>query len=62
VRVAEGPGDNRVQGTLTTSMYLGDKWEHLFHLGETRLRAYGGVPLAAGEHWLEIPRADLWVF
>src|SRR6201987_565306 len=31
VRVAAGPGDNRVQGTLTTSMYLGDKWEHLFH-------------------------------
>jgi iron(III) transport system ATP-binding protein len=62
VRLADGPGDNRVRLPLVTSMYLGDKWEHLFHLGEMRLRAYGGAPLAAGEHWLEIPRADLWVF
>ena len=62
VRVADGPGDNRVKLPLVTSMYLGDKWEHLFHLGEMRLRAYGHAPLAAGEHWLEIPRGDLWVF
>jgi iron(III) transport system ATP-binding protein len=62
VRLVEGPGDNRVKLALVTSMYLGDKWEHLFHLGETRLRAYGNAPLAVGEHWLEIPRNDLWVF
>jgi len=62
VQLAEGPGDNRVRLPLVTSMYLGDKWEHLFHLGETRLRAYGQVPLAAGEHWLDLPRSDLWVF
>ena len=62
VRMADGPGDNRVRLTLVTSMYLGDRWEHLFHLGETRLRAYGHAPLAAGEHWLELPRADFWVF
>ena len=29
-------------------MYLGDKWEHLFALGDERLRAYGDAPLAAG--------------
>jgi iron(III) transport system ATP-binding protein len=62
VRVAGGPGDNRVRLPLVTSMYLGDKWEHLFQLGEMRLRAYGSAPLADGEHWLEIPRSDLWVF
>jgi iron(III) transport system ATP-binding protein len=62
VRLADGPGDNRVQLPLVTSMYLGEKWEYLFQLGEMRLRANGSVPLAAGEHWLEIPRGDLWVF
>ena len=62
VRVADGPGDNRVRLPLVTSMFLGDKWEHLFHLGAARLRAYGHAPLEAGEHWLEIPRRDLWVF
>ncbi|MEO7335853.1 MAG: ABC transporter ATP-binding protein [Caldimonas sp.] len=62
VRVATGPGENHVQLPLVTSMYLGDRWEHLFHLGAMRLRAYGHAPLPAGEHWLEVPRGDLWVF
>ena len=62
VRVADGPGDNHVRLPLVTSMFLGDRWEHLFHLGASRLRAYGNAPLAEGEHWLEIPRADFWVF
>jgi iron(III) transport system ATP-binding protein len=62
VRVADGPGDNRVRLPLVTSMFLGDRWEHLFHLGASRLRAYGHAALDAGEHWLEIPRRDLWVF
>jgi len=62
VRVAEGPGENRVRLPLVTSMYLGDKWEYLFHLGEMRLRAYGREALSTGEQWLEIPKNDLWVF
>ena len=62
VRVADAGGDNRVRLPLVTSMYLGDRWEHLFHLGPMRLRAYGAAPLAAGEHWLEIPRDGLWIF
>jgi iron(III) transport system ATP-binding protein len=62
IRIAEGPGDNRLAADLSTSMYLGDKWEHLFHVGGARVRAYGDRPLAAGRHWLELPREQLWVF
>ena len=62
IRIAEGPGENRIAADLTTSMYLGDKWEHLFHVGEERLRAYGERPLATGRHWLEVPKSELWVF
>ena len=62
IRIAAGPGDNHLAADLTTSMYLGDKWEHLFALGEERLRAYGDRPLDAGRHWLEVPRSSLWVF
>ncbi len=62
VRMADGPGENRIRLPLVTSMYLGDRWEHLFHLAQLRLRAYGNTPLQSGEHWLEIPRQDLWVF
>jgi len=62
VRLADGPGDNRVQPELTTSMFLGDKWEHVFHLGKTLMRAHGACMLQRGKHWVEIPREDLWVF
>ena len=62
VRVAGGPGENHLKLALVTSMFLGDRWEHLFHLGAMRLRAYGNAQLPGGEHWLELPRADLWVF
>jgi len=62
VRVADAAGDNRVRLPLVTSMYLGEKWEHLFSAGELRLRAYGDAPLPKGEHWLEIARDDMWVF
>jgi iron(III) transport system ATP-binding protein len=62
VRLADGPGENRVHLPLVTSMFLGDRWEYLFHLGASRLRAYGSAPLESGAHWLEIAQRDLWVF
>ena len=62
VRLADGPGDNRVQPELTTSMFIGDKWEHVFYLGATMLRAHGATMLQRGKHWVELPREDLWVF
>ena len=62
IRIATGPGDNHLAAQLSTSMYLGDKWEHLFHVGEARVRAYGTRPLDAGRHWLEVPREEFWVF
>jgi iron(III) transport system ATP-binding protein len=62
IRLTDGPGDNRLEAGLTTSMYLGDKWEHLFALGAMRLRAYGTDPLAPGRQCLELPRRDLWIF
>ncbi len=62
VRIAQADGTNRLAAELTTSMYLGDKWEHLFHVGAARVRAYGDRPLAAGRHWLDVPRDAAWVF
>src|SRR5258706_11710753 len=34
MRVADGPGENRIEPTLTTSMFLGDRWEHVFRLND----------------------------
>ncbi len=62
VRLATGEGDNTIKLPLVTSMFLGDRWEHLFHRNDLRLRAYGPVALAAGDQWLAIPRESLWIF
>ena len=62
VRIAREPNGNRLRLALSTSMYLGDRWEHLFRLGDVALRAYGSEELGAGEYWLEFPPERLWVF
>jgi len=33
-RLAEGNGENRLKAPLTSTLYLGDRFEYLFHLGE----------------------------
>jgi iron(III) transport system ATP-binding protein len=60
-QIASGAADNRVRTELITGMFLGDRRENLFKLGELRLRCYGNAP-AGGECWLELPRESLWVF
>jgi len=62
VRLADGPGEHAVKLPLVTSMFLGDRWEHLFHQGDLRLRAYGPRPLTPGEQWLEVAPENLWIF
>jgi iron(III) transport system ATP-binding protein len=62
VRLAEGDAANTLKLPLVTSMFLGDRWEHLFHRGDLRLRAYGPRALAPGEQWLEISAETFWIF
>jgi ABC-type spermidine/putrescine transport systems, ATPase components len=62
VRLADGQGEHAVRLPLVTSMFLGDRWEHLFHHGDLRLRAYGPRALALGDQWLEIAPENLWIF
>ena len=62
VRLAGGEGANALKLPLVTSMFLGDRWEHLFHRGDLRLRAYGPRALAPGEEWLEIAPESFWIF
>jgi len=62
VGFSSGPGPNVLAARLTTSMYLGNHWEHLFQLGETTLRALSPNPLAEKDCWLALPENQLWVF
>ena len=62
VRLVAAETENSVRLPLVTSMFLGDRWEHLFHRDDLRLRAYGPAALSPGEQWLEIAPENLWVF
>ncbi len=63
VRVAASAGDNRIAAKLITSMYIGDRFEHLFELANSRIRAYGESALNAGAaYFVELPRDAIWVF
>ncbi|GLS03050.1 ABC transporter ATP-binding protein [Chitiniphilus shinanonensis] len=63
LRVTDAPGPNRIQAQLSTAMYLGDRWEYLFHQRDLRFRAFGQTPLTAGhDYWIEFPQQDCWVF
>ncbi|MBA5690652.1 ABC transporter ATP-binding protein [Rugamonas apoptosis] len=65
VRISTEPGVNAVRMPLSTCMYLGDRWECLFHrgeLGEAGIRAYSPHKLNAGEYWLHLPQHAIWVF
>ena len=65
VRISHTQTENAIKLPLLTCMYLGDRWECLFHRGginEISLRAYSPHKLEAGEYWLQLPEESLWVF
>jgi iron(III) transport system ATP-binding protein len=62
VRLADGPGDNRIAMKLATSMYLGERYEHVFEGEGLSVRIFTPGPIAGGERWLEFPRDALWIF
>ncbi len=62
VRLADGPGPNRVPMTLQTQMYLGERWELVLARGKLGVRAYALAPVSPGEHQVEFSPEALWVF
>jgi len=62
VRLAGEAGPNRMPFELSTSMFLGSHWEHLFRAEGLAVRAHHRDALPPGSHWLEFPADHLWVF
>ena len=62
VRISASQVENALPLPLVTCMYLGERWECLFHRGDVSLRAYSKHRLAAGNYWLQLPAEKLWVF
>lgn len=64
---AEDPTAGDFTLPLSTSMYLGDRWEYVFRLGEAGthtvpLRAFGRAALAAGHHPVRIDPQQAWIY
>jgi iron(III) transport system ATP-binding protein len=62
VRLSDGAGANHLKLKLGSALYLGERWEYLFHLGDLRVRAWGEERLPEGEYWIVVPEASLWIF
>ena len=62
VNLADAAGPNRMQFDLSTSMFLGSHWEHVFRGHDLLVRAHHRSALQPGSHWLEFPADQLWIF
>jgi iron(III) transport system ATP-binding protein len=62
VRLADQSGENRLAMHLGASMYLGDRYEHVFEADGLTVRLFTPGPVSGRDHWLEFPRDALWIF
>ena len=62
LRLADGPGPNRISMRVEGSVYLGDHWEYWLRHEDLTLRAVGDSPLGAERVWCECPKDHLWIF
>ncbi len=60
-RGPDQPGPNVLPATHDMSVYLGGRYEHVFHVGPHEIRALGGR-IQPGTHQLHLPPDRLWVF
>jgi len=61
-RLSEGGGANHLKMKLASVLYLGERWEYVFQLGDLRIRVWGEERLPEGEYWVSLPEASLWIF
>lgn len=62
MRLADGPGPNRLALDLATSMFLGQTWEHVFRGEGIQVRVHHAAPLKQGRHHVEFPSDKLWIY
>jgi iron(III) transport system ATP-binding protein len=60
--LADAPGENRLEAKLDAAMYLGDRWDCLFHAGGLRLRLWAPGPPAEQPCFVSLPPSSLWIF
>jgi len=61
-RIGGGPGPNRLPMTVTTQMYIGERWEVVFACEGLTVQAYTSAPLRHESYHVEFPPEAVWVF
>ncbi len=61
-RVQAAPAENALPARLDTALFLGERWDYLFTVGDQRLRAWEASAPRSDRHWLELPPQAVWVF
>jgi iron(III) transport system ATP-binding protein len=61
-RLADGTGVNRIAARLETAVYLGERWDYLFRVGDLRLRVWVHDPPNDKAWFIELPADSLWIF
>ncbi len=61
-QLRDAPCDNGAEIELVTSMFLGDRFEYVFHAGDDLLRVWGKTHEAPGRRWVSLPAGAVWIF
>ncbi len=61
-RVQVAPGENALAARLDAALFLGERWDYLFTVGDQRVRAWAASPPREERHWLHFPPEAVWVF
>jgi iron(III) transport system ATP-binding protein len=56
------PGEDRIAAQLDTAVFLGERWDQLYRVGNLRLRTWAKGPPPPGPHYLRLSPASLWIF
>jgi iron(III) transport system ATP-binding protein len=62
MRLSSGAGENQLKMKLSSALYMGERWECLFHLGQLRIRVWSEEHFPEGEYWISVPETSLWIF
>jgi iron(III) transport system ATP-binding protein len=61
-RVQGAPAENALPARLDAAMFLGERWDYVFTVGDQRVRAWEASAPRLDQHWLHFPPQAVWVF
>ncbi len=61
-RLRDAPGEDALPAEVETALFLGERWEYVLRLGETRLRVWEKLAPDKGPHFVQFQPESLWIF